>query len=352
MAFKSLKKVKPKPPAFSRDAWYINYPAYHILWRKRDRYLPRLAYVMLPFIMITILGAIILGSDAHKEGEKFYSFFQDYTNCFMICYVFFFMYFINGLVVYHFNKKTDLLLDKMKAFSSAEKEKKAQYKKTVKLVSAIFSAIYLLFIVGSPFFIVLANKAGKAGEIQYWYSKIGISGLIYYGVIIGIAWVLTARLFVSILINAIVIYKVSRNQRLHFNDNENRKDFLKPLLNHLAASLGFGVYFLIAVAMILYSDIRAHDMYKMDFGVYSGRWYVIAITLLLSAFYFSTVILSYVSVTSIISNNDLGGTNGGKNRKVDATSFGVFLLTVILPGFAAMFQILAPLWKWANLLNL
>lgn len=349
-AFKALlKKIQPKPSddPNSRDTWYINYPAYHFLWRKRDRYWPRLVYVMLPFVLITILGAIILGSGAHKEADQFYSFFQDYTNCFMVCYIFFFMYFVNGIVVYHFNKRTDSLLQKMK-----EGQKKKQYIRNIKRTSTIFSVVFLVLAVGAPFFIVLANNASKQSSIQYWYDKIGKIGLVYYGFIIAISWTLSIRLFVSIIINSIFIYKVSRGQKLRFNEKENRKDFLKPLTNHLAASLGFGIYFLIAIAMILYSDIRAHNIYGMDFGVYAGRWYVIGATILLSAFYFSTVIISYVAVSSIVNNSNLGGTNSDKNRKVDATSFGVFLLTVIFPGFAAVFQILAPLWKWANLLNL
>lgn len=342
----------------SRDIWLINSPMFHLLWRNRNRYIPHLIYVLIPFILIVMLGVLVITSGAHEEvseGEhQFYSFFQDYTNCFMVSYIFFFMYFVNGKVVWHFNKKTDAFLNRM-----TDDNKKKQYKKNLYVTCIVCTVLYLSGIFGATWFINVAELSG--GE-SYWYHKLFLKydkyGLWYYKFIISIAWCLSIRLFVSIVCNSVVIYKATRtisskpkdSEKNWFESSENRKETLKPLVNHLAAALGFGVYFLIAVGMIMYSDFRAHDKFinlDLKFAVYQHRWIIVAITLLLSAFYFSTVIITYVAVTNMINNNSLGGKKG-KSRRIDANSFGVFLLTVIFPGMAAILQILVPLWKWAN----
>ncbi|MBQ3544782.1 MAG: hypothetical protein IJA34_07350 [Lachnospiraceae bacterium] len=69
---------------------------YKFLWKRN--FLTKIIYIIIPFVLIVLFGLIIYFRKAYDMNNG-YDFLSDYTNCYMLCYIFFFMYFVCGLFV-------------------------------------------------------------------------------------------------------------------------------------------------------------------------------------------------------------------------------------------------------------
>lgn len=328
--------------SFRNDLIY-NELAFSFLWKRQKSYKRKMGYILLPFVLIILLGVVIYCFGAYKtptnydNEQRFYSFFQDYSNCFMTCYVFFFMYYVNGFFVYYFNKKTDRFIGQI-----ADETTENKARKTLANVSTTISIICFVFLVLGVIFVICTRLFSN--QQQYWYSRIPPIFFSLYAFIVSLEWFLSFRLFVFILTNAITIYKVLTT-KTSYASKEIQFKVHQPLLRCLAASLGFGIYFLIAIGMVYYSDYRANKYFKLKLLVYRIRWPLLIFIVLLSVFYFATIILCYYYVTKHIELQQSSGQIQDKQKRSHSTSFIVFLLTVLFPGIAAFLQLITPFWK-------
>lgn len=249
----------------------------------------KIIYVLIPFLLIGVFGLILFLSKAWRmEG---YSFLSDYTNCFMLGYIFFFMYFVHGLFLPYFHRQVKSLGFKVNPSVHTKYSININFAYcTVSICSVLISAFAIPFI----------YTACKTGDVN-WYSKLNNVELVYYSFLIVLAWIMTARLFASILIDAVAVYKYLQHGLMHLDYyNIDKKCGLKGLYTSLSASMGFGCYFLIAVAVIIYSDYNAYDQYGLDLLAHEYCWIIIIITMILSVIYFSIVIITYISLNKIM----------------------------------------------------
>lgn len=317
----------------------FNFTLYHLLWKKG--LLGKIIYSLIPFILIGTFGLILYFSEAWKmEG---YSFLADYTNCFMLCYIFFFMFFVHGLFLPYFHKQVDLLGSKSKPFV---------YKKYNINIKFAYRTVSICSILLSAFAIPFIYAANQTGDIN-WYSKLNNIELLYYSFLIVMAWVMSAQLFASILIDSIAIYKYLQQgiDNLDYY-NLDKKCGLKGVYHSLSASMGFGFYFLIAVVVIICSDFNAHENYGLDLLAYKYWWLIAAITIILSVIYFTTIIITYISLNKIMKTaikNKVTETKMCDKKSqylrdissltVTPNDVFVFFLSVFFPGIAAIIQI-------------
>lgn len=323
----------------------LNGLLYKTLW-KRNLF-TKIIYMLLPFILILIFGLILYFEDALNMGEA-YGFFADYTNCYMLSYIFFFMYFVYGMFLPWLDNNVDRF---GKVFSANVYPRYRNIINKIRIHIAIFSTILSLLAI--PFILTALNTGDKN-----WYSKLNSFELIYYSVLIISAWVMSAKLFSNIMVQMVALYKYIQKMTGKFDlYNPDKKCGCKDLFNTIIASMGFGVYFIIAVGMILFSDYRAHKYYGLTMVGYTYNWLIISITVVLAVIYYSIIILTYMSLNKSVRNQLNSKLNRAKkdfsNNKlmfirnislsvINPHDICVFILTVLFPGIAAIVQILSP----------
>ena len=323
----------------SKKRTIFDYTLYKLLWKKS--LYKKIIYSLIPFFLIGSFGLILYFSEAWKMDG--YSFLVDYTNCFMLCYIFFFMYFVHGLFLPYFHRQVDML---------GEKVKPCIYKKYSTNIRFAYHTVSVSSVLLSVFAIPFIYTASQTGNAN-WYSKLNNTELLYYSFLIVMAWVMSARLFVSILIDAIAIYKYLQHSINNLDYYSiDKKCGLKGLYNSLSASMGFGFYFLIAVVVIICSDFNAHKNYGLDMLAYKYWWLIVAITVILSVIYFTVIIISYISLNKIIKkaikvkvaqvkicNKKSEFLRDISSSSVTLNDVCIFFLSVFFPGVAAIIQI-------------
>ena len=131
-----------------------------------------------------------------------------------------------------------------------------------------------------------------------------------------------------------------------------KKCGLKNVYDAIMTAMGFGVYFLIAVAMIIYSDFRAHTDFHLDMAGYKNAWVIVSFAIILTVVYYAIIIITYCSLKYKIKEEMDKHTSeqisDNKNDILSNLSLSVlnfhdiciFLLTVLFPGLAALIQIM------------
>lgn len=322
----------------------INGILYEKFW-KGDMF-RKIFYIVFPFLLITCFALILYfrGALVMTEG---YSFLNDYSNCYMLCYIFFFMYFVHGMFLPYYDTNIDNLGQKI---NETEYERRRKQLQMTKIIIFIISLILSIFAI--PFMFV-ANKTGSLN----WHSKLENIELLYYPILIVFIWIISAKLFIFISAYSIFTYKYLNNKIDFDLYDSDKKCGLKGLFNSLSASMGFGIYFIIAVGMILYSDYNAYTKYGLVLLAYQYNWIIIAITVILSSIYYSILIITYISLTNTINKAVADELKNGENLSKEKIEFlkslptspihvhdiCVFALSVLFPGIAAIVQIVWPL---------
>lgn len=205
--------------------------------------------------------------------------------------------------------------------------------------------------------IVFVSTAKNVDFIS-WQDKLNFVEMLYYTVLIILAWIMSFRLFATIVVLAVAIY-AALQQPLKDLDfyNPDKKCGLKSLFGSLSASMGFGFYFLIAVGMILYSDYHAFRIYHIELGAYTQRWTIVGITIILTIVYYSILLLTYIELNKklkMIVKEQLNENKSLSNQKtnllrdisitpiVSANDICVFFFSVLFPGLAAVVQLILP----------
>ncbi|MCH5183001.1 MAG: hypothetical protein J1E00_02400 [Oscillospiraceae bacterium] len=320
-------------------------PLYKILWKRNM--LTKIVYILIPFVLILAFGLILYSAGA-LNMETGYGFLDDYTNCYMLAYIFFFMYFVHGMFLPWLDSKVDAF---GKSFSPANHD---YYRKRI---DGCRLALILVAIGISLFCTPFIKVASETGD-QNWYFRLNRIELLYYTFLIICTWIMSAKLFIDIGIQMISLYKYLKKFTGDIDlYNSDKKCGLKSLYNAIAASMGFGVYFILAIGMILYSDYRAFTHFGLLMDAYKYRSAIIAITILLSVIYYAIIIVTYILLNTKTRNqienklkelgNDLNNGQVMYLRNISLSVINpndicIFLLTVLFPGVAALIQILLP----------
>ncbi len=303
-------------------------------------YTKRISYIIYPFILIAIFACIIVAEKAYIPSSKdFYSFADDYTISFTMCFLFFFFFFANGVFIYHFNRHTSRFLRAVSLIFTDDKERKLNRTRSIMtVVSLALSLVALVYIV-----------VAKDNE-RCWYNKLSKIEYAYYCALIVSTFYTALRIFFSIIVNSICIFVVTLNDANAVVNVESDVLFKRVyhMFNYFAVSLGIGVCFIIATGMMLYSDIRAAEKFNIIFKVYRDKWIVLLLLIIFAVFYLGTLVLSIASVYKLIKDKSLLSENSDVDKLLyypdnSKSPFWTFVLTALLPGIAALVQILIPL---------
>lgn len=220
----------------------------------------------------------------NKPGQKIYSFFDDYANTFVIFGVFFFVYFARGLFTVYMERQ----IDSFKKYVSEEITNKIANKRNLaQLIIKIGSIAIMLF---SGSFLITAKKQGDLN----WYYYFGNGRLVFFCFLIMYCWVLTANLFITIIYHNYCLTEYLK-QPLNSIDyyNADKCFGTKKIIRSLAASLGFGIYFLMHIAVLALSDYRALTIFHLELGFYKNWKAILLFVIAVAALYFTSVICAY-----------------------------------------------------------
>lgn len=309
---------------------------YELLWE--GNLFTKILYILIPFILILSFFLILYFRKAFVLDNG-YGFLSDYSNCYMLGYIFIFIYFVNGLFRPFFYKQVD------KIENSVKKYYQPKFKRvTIKYICFGASILFFIF---SVFFI----SRGVDYGVLNWYSRLKQSELVFYSFLIAITWIISAQLFLSIIIENIYIYLYinKMSEKVDINNPDGKCGF-KTLFSSLFASMGFGFYFLIAVAVIIFSDYNAHKTFNLNFLCYDLAWLIISVALILAVIYYSIILLTFLLLRNKIKKGiycdhqnrlDNNACKKSKNitRFISINDIFVFLLSVLFPGIAAIIQI-------------
>lgn len=312
----------------------------HLLWKRG--LICKILYILIPFLLIGVF-AVILDQEQAFIVENTYGFLEDCTNCYMLCYIFFFVYFLNGFFLPYFHKQVEMFGSKVKY------RIRQKYSLNISIAYWIVLMCSVLISACSIAFIYTANQTGD----KNWYSKLNNIELSYYSFLIVMAWIMSVRLFAHVLINTVSIYKYLQHdiEKLDYY-NEDKKCGLKGIYNSLAASVGFGFYFLIAVAVIVYSDFNAKAKHGIDLLAYKCGVEIIVFAVIFAAVYFAIIGITYINlnrtlkmkIENKIKNTNLCRAKVNYLNKIAGTSISLneictFVFTVLFPGAFAIIQV-------------
>lgn len=324
----------------------LNGLLYSTLWKGKGL-IKKTIYILIPISLVLALGLILYFRNAFSADGLVYSFTEDITNCYIISYVFIFVYYVQSLFLPYFHT---ILKDFLDNTSASELELQKLYKKE-NISTKITQILVLIVWIFGIFFI---NDAKEIG-ITTWQQQLTSVENFYYSVIVYLSWMLSFKLFVSILIETATLYKGldNCNGKLTF-DHPDKKCGLRKIFSTLTASMGFGLYYIFGVCVILYSDFRAKNIYGIELGAYKVAWFIITIAIILAVIYYSALFLTYQKLNKTLKTyayNELE-----KNERLDTCTkehlskccvshislneITTFLLAVIFPGVASIIAII------------
>ncbi len=318
------------------------------LWKRSM--LKKIIYISIPFLLIMGFDLMLFFHDVFTLDEG-HGFLEDYSNCYTLSYVFIFMYFVHGLFLPFFENKVSNLCKQLE-FPQEE------FNNLLKKIKAIIGLIAIAVSFIEVPFITLPHKS----HFLSWSSDLKFVELLYYALLIYFSWYMSARLFICISSLAVITYKYldnTKNKNIFNFDffNVDKKCGLKGLFNALSASMGFGIYFIIAIGMILYSDYKVFEKYHFMLLAYKYNWVIIVITVILCVIYYSIFIITYISLGNSMNNavyNKLKHSENLSEKQIEflkaiptssvhINDICVFALSVLFPGIAAIVQIVLPL---------
>lgn len=345
---KTLSKHNVKHSLNNIIRMLINGLLYEKLWK--GNMLRKIIYIFIPFLLIIVFDLMLFLRNVFTLDYG-HGFLEDYSNCYTLSYVFIFMYFVHGLFLPFFEEKVSILCNQLGYSQEAFNKQLKKIKTVIFLMALIASLIEIPFI-----------TLPHTEHFPSWSSDLEIIELLYYGALIYFAWFMSIRLFVCISSLAVTTYKYldNKDKRGNFNFdffNSDKKCGLKGLFNSLSASMGFGIYFIIAIGMILYSDYKVFENYNFMLLAYKYNWVIIIITVILCVIYYSIFIITYISLGNTMNNAIINKIKSSKNltekqieflksiptSPIHLNDICIFALSVLFPGIAAIVQIVLPL---------
>ena len=131
----------------------------------------KILYILFPFFLILGFGLVLFRNDAFLMENSGYGFLDDYANCYMLMYIFFFMYFAHGLYLPWLDKTVD-------EFGKKYASKKYIDYKNKKAIRTIKSVILVVSLVLSILAFQFIGTALDYGNLN-WYSKLNVLELAY-----------------------------------------------------------------------------------------------------------------------------------------------------------------------------
>lgn len=324
--------------------WTLNCLIYKNMWINGG-VVKKVIYVMIPFVLMGVFFAILYYRRAITiEGG--YGFQQDYTNKFMLFFIFFFVYFLSGVFTICMENKIDDI------GRLIPQNKYNEYIKYNKLAKKYFSIIAAAIALIGVIFISGANN-----ELT-WYRRLNGLELGYYSFLIVYVWYMSACLFLSIIIDSVTLIKYLQFPASAFDFFHIDKHCgLKRTFNIIIANMGFGLYYLIMVAIIIFSDYKANQSIpELKLLAYEWRYQIIFITVFISVVYYTIVLLTYISLRELLirviiseaKKYTIFSEEGKFLRSINISilsvnNISVFLLSVLFPGIAAFIQIFSAI---------
>lgn len=259
---------------------------YYLFWKDKN-FISKTIFIAIPFVIMAVFAIMIdISGVAHiqKDGLKIYSFLDDYANTYVVFGVFFFVYFARGLFIPYMEKT----VDGFKPYIN-----KTVFETIIKKRKMFISIITLLSLLFISFAAMFIGAAGNQQE-NNWYYYFGNQRILFYYFLIAYCWILCSSLFMHIIYYCYCLSEFLNKPLTNINYyNYDKCCGFRNTINLLAACMGFGVYFLIHVALMTYSDFRAHNIYNIDFLLYKYRYCILIITILLASFYFTAIFSAY-----------------------------------------------------------
>lgn len=324
---------------------------YQLLWRRHNVVL-RMLYILIPFclfgcylMMLITSGVLPLTKSPVPlpDGVEYYSFFFDLTNSFVLPYLLFFIYFTSG-------KYISYLKDRLREFEELYIRRDGLPLRRGAITALIIIVVSVVVgAVASQLFIsnAVSVSSERSGEMIYWYYFISDGWLLFYRFLIFYVFSKSVHFFLSSLVDMFILcsYKKRFNRNLpDFKGNKpnvKEKSLFKDLRSCFMLEFFFGFYYLIAIATVFYSDIRAYKYFDVDFALAGqSAWYILLLTIFLSVLYFGGV---YIARVSSIEDYErpLGiKINSGKSfpHNIDIGKILVFVVTTVLPAVTPLLQ--------------
>jgi len=257
---------------------------YQVFWHNKGVF-AKLAYISIPFVLALVYCIMLISCNVFGiKGDKVFGVFEDLSNSFVLIYILFFIYFAHG-------KFQSMMAERLCYFQEFSKKdcKTGLYRARTSMTAVSV----LLATTATVLFMSLSEVKSSNGSL-YWLDKLNCQWKMYYSAMILITWYLTINLFLQNSVNLLGVYKVFKFGFKSFNytDKETRYNAAK-LYNCFLLSGFFGIYYLIALFTIYYSDYRAQKVYGFSFALsgINGIW-IVAIALFCCAVYFSFIVIS------------------------------------------------------------
>ncbi len=261
--------------------------AYQLFWHNKG-VVEKLVYIAIPFVLALVYCIMLIVCNVFniREGhpDEVYGVFEDLTNSFVLIYILFFIYFAHG-------KFQSMMAERLRYFQNVSNSSCliGLYR-----ARAILTGLSVLIaVIATVLFIGLAEVKSSTG-CCYWLNQLNCQWKMYYSAMIFITWYMTANLFLQNSANLLGVYRVFKSgfEQFDYTDKNIRYNAAK-LYNCFLLSGFFGVYYLIALFTMYYSDYRAQDTYGFSFALSGskGIW-LIAIALFICAIYFSFIVIS------------------------------------------------------------
>ena len=270
----------------------INEWLYKKLWENKKRsMLKKIIYIIIPWILLAILYSIIFLQGAGTiEGG--YGFWLDKTNVFVLPYMFLFSYYIGGWNSTYLNRNIRFFINKIEDIN--DKNRCEKILKSIDKKKTIINWVSAFFVLFGLWFVHIADL----NETNNWYSLLSESQLNYYRFFVIATWYVSANVLFDTIVSARKIYRISHFRPKIDIANSDNCAGLSKIFTQLFWNVGLAFYFVVSVAIIIYSDFTAYK-YNVENAFYKYPVLIIPIVLLL-ILYFSFTIIPLIECRRII----------------------------------------------------
>ncbi len=317
---------------------------YKALWKKGG-IVKKYIYMILPFIILILFYSI-----AYTSGALFYNeglpLTLDYTNMLMIPYILLFGYYISGWLYVYSDKVIRELQEKVSCSEVVYKN--------LNLVNTIYkiAQLCLYFIpLLSLFFINVADMNGTLN----WYSCLSAEEFIFYKILIGIAWYLSACLVIIAVFSVIKLHIIIKNIKLaeiSVFDSDYNCGFSKTNKMNVIF-LGISLYYILAACVIFVSDYNASEY--VENALYKYPW-ILFIVILVFVMYILIIIIPLIESVMVVkqaideekskmlaNGDEVDNISKIKIFPITINMMGVFLSVWIIPLLMLIFTAYAAL---------
>lgn len=252
-------------------------------------------YLSIPFLCTIALYVIMYLEEVLYSSDLKFTFLNDYSNSISAVLIFLIGYFLSASypdILEESIKSIILPTEQMDEYQKIGLQKLERF---LIIGNRVMNFIQIMVIFISVIPGIACMLIAKENELAFWLKEISGFGLLYYSVYLILTWYFSTVILCEAIYGCIIANKLLSITDIIIFDESNFDGIFgqKSFFDYLIMNVSFGIYYIIFIAVIMFTDLNSHILYKVDNTFYKyplAGAFVFAITVIVLCILISPII--------------------------------------------------------------